>query len=92
MRVIKALDLVPERVDLLLAVGLDLGEGRELVDELAVFENRDHELFCFEVIDGFALPRRLWVEDLDVLRIVDRLVKHAQIVCDRLPVSFPKKR
>ena len=77
MRVIKALDLVPERVDLLLAVGLDLGKGRELVDELAVFENRDHELFCLEVVDSFALPRRLGVEDLDVLRIVDRLVKHA---------------
>ena len=77
VRVVKPLDLVPECVDLRLAVGLDLVQLRQLVDQLAAFEDRYEQLLLREVIDFLALPRRLRVEDFQILRVVDRLVKHA---------------
>ena len=74
MRIVKALDLIPESVDLLGTVGLDLVEGRAVVDALAAEENRDKQLSGLEVVDVLALPRRHRVEDGEVGRVVDRLV------------------
>ena len=84
MRVVKTLDLVPECVDLLGAVFLNVVQLRQLVDQLAVFEDRHEQLLRRKVIDPLALPRRLRVENFQIAAVVDRLVVDAQIVRDGL--------
>ena len=84
MRVIEALDLVPEGIDLLGAVFFDLLDAGTLVDELAFLVDGHEQLARFEVIDFLALPRGVGVEDLKILAVIHSLVVDRQIVGDGL--------
>ena len=84
MRVIEALDLVPEGIDLLGAVFFDLLDVGTLVDELAFLVDGHEQLARFEVIDLLTLPRGVGVEDLKILAVIHSLVVDRQIVGDGL--------
>ena len=84
MRIFKTLDLVPECVDLLSAVFLNVVQLRQLVDQLAVFEDRHEQLLRRKVIDPLALPRRLRVENFQITAVIDCLIIDTQIVGDGL--------
>ena len=76
----EAADLLPHTVPLGQAVGADLVQGGEVVDQLAVLEDLDKQLGGGEVGEGLALPGVLGVEDLQGLRVVDGLVVEADQV------------
>ena len=84
MRVIEALDLVPEGIDLLGAVFFDLLDAGTLVDELAFLVDGHEQLARFKVIDFLALPRGVGVKDLKILAVIHSLVVDRQIVGDSL--------
>ena len=84
MRVIEALDLVPEGIDLLGAVLLDLLNAGTLIDELALEVDGHEQLARFEVVDLLALPRGVGVEDLKILAVVHGLIVNGEVVGDRL--------
>ena len=44
VRVVKALDLVPEVGDTVVGIGADLFKRRQIVDELTVLKDRDEQL------------------------------------------------
>ena len=54
-------------------------------------ENRHHQLLRLEIIDLLALPGCVGVEDFQILRVVDRFIVHAQIVCNRLAIVGAKE-
>ena len=84
VRVVKPLDLVPECVDLRLAVGLDLVQLRQLVDQLAVFEDRLQQLPNGVVLQGLDLPGGIGIKDIVRLGEIDLLVPQAQLIRQRL--------
>ena len=81
VRIVKALDLRPERVYLLGAALLDIAEGGQVIDQLTVFEHRHLKLHRAEVAHGLLLPAVVRVAYLKRLRVVNGLVVHADIVC-----------
>ena len=80
MRVIKALDLVPEGVDLLAAIGAYLFERGKPIDQLAAAEDGHLKLAGGKIIDRFLLPCSLGVKNRQVLAVIDGLVIDAHIV------------
>ena len=84
MGIVKPLHLVPEQIHLGLAVGLDLGQGGELVDQLAVFEDGHQHLFRGEVAHRLPLPGGPGVEQADGLAALDFLVIDGEHVGDCL--------
>ena len=84
VRIVKPLDLVPECIDLLGAVFLNFIQLRQLIDQFAVFENRHKQFLRREIIDLFALPCRLRIENLQITAVIDCLIIDTQIVGDGL--------
>ena len=64
MRILKSLDRIPERVDLLCAVILDIVDGRGFVDRLTVIEDLNKELSCLVILKCLGLPCLNGIEDL----------------------------
>ena len=84
VRIVKPFDLVPECIDLLGAVFLNFIQLRQLIDQFAVFENRHKQFLRREIIDLFALPCRLRIENLQITAVIDCLIIDTQIVGDGL--------
>ena len=80
MRILEALDLVPEEVDLLSAIGGDLLDVGQVVDALAVFENRDKQLSRGEVGKSLCFPGGVWIKNRVRPAVVDNFVKYAKLV------------
>ena len=91
MGIVKALDLVPQGIHLLGAVGLDLLQRRAIVHPLAVLEDRHQQLPGLEVIHVLSLPGGHGVKDGQALRVVHRLVMHGDVVRDGLAGVAPVK-
>ena len=80
MGVLKALDLVPQRVHLTLAVGaggLNVGHA---INQMAIVEDGGQQLFGLVVLKGLALPGGVGIEQLQRLGEVDLLLGVAQQV------------
>ena len=63
VRIFKALHFLPQQADLLGAVCLNVMDGRQLIDALSVFENRNLKLFYCEVGERLGFPCRVRVEN-----------------------------
>ena len=64
MRVVEALDLVPQVVNAVCGVSADLAERRNVIDEPAVLEDGLQELLDREVGNDFFLPGEFRMEQL----------------------------
>ena len=74
MRIFKALDLVPDGIELLFAVGAHCLNRGGFVDALTLFKDRHMQPDCAEVCQRLALIGKLRIEDDIGLCIVDDLI------------------
>ena len=65
VRVLKTLDLIPEMINLIVTVGLDLFDVGQIIDTLAVFKYLRQDRFDLNVGKGLALPGVDGVEEGD---------------------------
>ena len=80
MGIFEALDLVPKGFLLGLAVGLDVLQLRQLVDQLAVLEDGFQQLPDGVVLQRLDLPGGVGIEDVVGLGKVDLLIPQAQLI------------
>ena len=82
MRVFKALDLVPKRFELFVAVGFDFTNSRLVVYKLALTEYRNEKLARGKVGYRLSFPGEVRVKELERLFFVDCFVVDADVVGD----------
>ena len=84
MRVLETGDFLPEGIDLLLAVLLDLVDGLALEDTFAADEDGFEELTGREVLEGLLLPGVVRVKEQVGFALVDDFVGQGEDVGLRL--------
>ena len=92
MGILAALYLIPEGLQLLGTVGLDLLQRRPFIHQLSALEHRYLQYLGGKIGKGLTLPGGLGIEDLQRLRLVHRLVVHGDIVRLRLAGGLVKEQ
>ena len=83
VRVLKPLNLIPERIDFLHTVFPYLLHVGKIIHQFSVLEHLHHQFSCGEILHCFLLPWIVLIKDRKRLILIYSLIIHTDLICDR---------